>query len=146
MKLKSIILLSGGLDSLVSATIAKKKSNPLFALTFDYGHRAARMEISAAKKICRGLKIKHKVVKLPIFGEFKNLVLLRSKKRVSARKFHRLDDVWIPNRNGLFINIAACFAEYYHADIIVTGFNRDEAAEFPDNKPQFMAAINHLFL
>ncbi len=145
-RLKSIILLSGGLDSLVSATIAKKKSNPLFALTFDYGHRAARMEISASKKICLGLKIKHKVVKLPIFGEFKNLALLRSKKRVSTRKFHRLDDVWIPNRNGLFINIAACFAEYYHAAIIVTGFNRDEAAEFPDNKPQFMAAINHALM
>lgn len=144
--LRSIVLLSGGLDSTVSATIAKRKTNLLFALTIDYGQRAAKMEIAASKKICRALKIKHKVATLPIFSEFKDRVLLRSKKRISNHKFNRLKDVWIPNRNGLFINIAACFAEYYHADIIVTGFNRDEAAEFPDNKPQFMAAINHALM
>jgi 7-cyano-7-deazaguanine synthase len=146
MKLKSIILLSGGLDSTVSAVIAKHKTDPLFALTIDYGQRAAKMEIAASKKICRVLKIKHKSIKLPIFKEFKNLALLQSNKNISAKKFSRLKDVWIPNRNGLFINIAACLAEYYHADIIVTGFNQEEAAEFPDNKPQFMAAINHALM
>jgi len=51
MKPKSIILLSGGLDSTVSASIATKRTKPLFALTFDYGQRAAKMEISASKKI-----------------------------------------------------------------------------------------------
>lgn len=146
MKIKSIILLSGGLDSTVSMVIAKYKTDPLLALTIDYGQRAAKMEIAAAKRICRSLKIKHKTIKLPVFKGFKNLVLLRSKKSISVKKLNKLKDVWIPNRNGLFINIAACFAEYYHADIIVTGFNREEADEFPDNKPQFMAAINHALM
>lgn len=144
-QLKSIILLSGGLDSLVSATIAKKKSNPLFALTFDYGHRAARMEISASRKICKALQIKHKVVKIPFFKEFKKLLMLQSK-NVSIRKFSNLKNIWVPNRNGLFINIAACYAEYLGAKLIITGFNREEAAEFPDNKPQFMTAINHALM
>ncbi len=143
MKPKSIILLSGGLDSTVSAAIAKKKSIPLFALTFDYGQRAAKMEIIAAKKICRILKIKHKTVKIPFFKEFRGLIMLQSRKKPSTKKFERLKDVWVPNRNGLFINIAACYAEYYGANLIITGFNREEAAEFPDNKPQFIAAINH---
>jgi 7-cyano-7-deazaguanine synthase len=140
---KSIILLSGGLDSTVSAAIAKKKTTPRFALTFDYGQRAAKMEVHAARSICRVLKIKHKVVRLPFFAEFKGLTMLRSRGKVSTKKFTKLKDVWLPNRNGLFINIAACYAEYYHADIIVAGFNREEAAEFPDNKPQFIAAVNH---
>jgi len=142
-KPKSIILLSGGLDSTVSAAIAKRKTIPVFALTFDYGQRAAKMEISAAKKICRALGIKHKVVKVPFYAEFKGLVMLRSRKKVSTQRFALLKDVWLPNRNGLFINIGACYAEYYGADTIVTGFNREEAAEFPDNKPQFIAAVNH---
>ncbi|MGB3341717.1 MAG: 7-cyano-7-deazaguanine synthase QueC [bacterium] len=146
MKPKSIVLLSGGLDSTVSAVIAKYKTDLLFALTIDYGQRAAKMEIAASKTICRALKIKHKTITLPIFKGFTNLALLKSKKSVSPKRFTRLKDVWIPNRNGLFINIAACFAEYYHADIIVTGFNREEAAEFPDNKPQFIAAINHALM
>lgn len=142
-KTKSIILLSGGLDSTVSATIAKKKTKPLFALTYDYGQRAAKMEILASKKICKTLKIKHKILNIPFFKDFKELIMIRFKKRAEVKKFNKLRNVWIPNRNGLFINIAACYAEYYSADIIVTGFNQEEAAEFPDNKPQFIAAINH---
>jgi 7-cyano-7-deazaguanine synthase len=141
MKKKSIILLSGGLDSTVSATIAKKRTKPIFALTFDYGQRSAKMEILASRKICRALKIKHKVVKLPFFKEFKKLVMLKSKK-LDTKKFNRLKDIWIPNRNGLFINIAACYAEYFGADLIITGFNREEARQFPDNTPQFVSAIN----
>jgi 7-cyano-7-deazaguanine synthase len=142
MKQTSIILLSGGLDSTVSAAIAKKKTHPLFAMTFDYGQRAAKMEISSAQKTCRALKIKHKVVKISFFSEFKKLIMLDSRKKVSIKKFSALRNVWIPNRNGLFINIAACYAEYYGADLIITGFNREEAREFPDNTPEFMMAMN----
>ena len=142
MKLKSIILLSGGLDSTVSAMIAKKRTNPLFALTFDYGQRACKQEILAAKKICCALRIKHKVVQIPFFNEFKKLVMLSKRKTIATKNFKRLEDVWVPNRNGLFINVAACYAEYYGANLIVTGFNREEAQEFPDNTPEFMNTMN----
>jgi 7-cyano-7-deazaguanine synthase len=50
--------------------------------------------------------------------------------------------LWIPNRNALFINIAASYAEYYGARIIVTGFNREEAQDFPDNSVHFLRAVN----
>lgn len=143
MKPKSIILLSGGLDSTVSAVIGCQKTEPLFALTFDYGQRAARMEIRAARRICRVLKIKHKVITLPFFKDFKTLRMLRRRIRARPRDFRKLTDLWVPNRNGLFINVAACYAEYCGAEVIITGFNRDEARQFPDNRPQFIAAINH---
>jgi len=143
MKQKSIILLSGGLDSTVSTAIACQRTKPLFALTFDYGQRAARMEIIASRRICRALKIKHKTVILPFFNDLKKLPMLKRTKRVSLKYFNKLSDVWIPNRNGIFINIAACYAEYHGADVIITGFNRDEARDFPDNRPQFIAAVNH---
>ena len=141
MKPKSIILLSGGLDSTVSATIARRRTHPVFALTFDYGQRAAKMEVAASKKICRFLKIKHKAVRLPFFKEFYKLKLLRGKKKNRSR-LERLKDVWVPNRNSLFINVAACYAEYYGAGVIVTGFNREEAREFPDNSKRFLRAVN----
>jgi len=142
-KHRSIVLLSGGLDSTVSATIAIRKTRPLFALTFDYGQRAARMEIRASRAISKALRIPHKTVKIPFFKAFKNIALLRSQKKPSVQSLSRIRDVWVPNRNGLFINIAACYAEYHNVDLIVTGFNREEAAQFPDNTPQFIAAINH---
>lgn len=141
MKVKSIVLLSGGLDSTVSASIARQKTAPLFALTFDYGQRAARMELDAAQKICRSLKIKHKAIKLPFFEEFSRLMLLRSK-NTDIKKAEKVESLWVPNRNGLFINIAACYAEYYGAGLIITGFNREEACEFPDNSAEFLEAVN----
>jgi len=141
MKPKSIILLSGGWDSTVSAVIASKRTQPLFAITFDYGQRAAKMEMAASKKICRLLKIKHKVVRLPFFTEFKKSAMLNSRNKVAISKFNKLQNVWIPNRNGLFINVAACYAEYYGARLIVTGFNREEAREFPDNSTRFLQAV-----
>ncbi|MCX7995372.1 MAG: 7-cyano-7-deazaguanine synthase QueC [candidate division WOR-3 bacterium] len=137
MKPKSIILLSGGLDSTVSAAIAAKKTKPLFALTIDYGQRSAKMEILASKIICQALKIKHRIIKLPFFKEFKKCSLISKDQLPIALK-----DIWVPNRNALFINIAACFAEYYKADLIVTGFNLEEAREFPDNTKNFINAIN----
>lgn len=137
MKPKSIILLSGGLDSTVSATIAAKKTKPILALTIDYGQRAAKMEILASKRICRSLKIKHKIIKLPFFKEFKKCSLITNYGSINTLK-----KIWIPNRNALFISIAASFAEYYKADLIVTGFNLEEAQEFPDNTKDFIDAIN----
>jgi 7-cyano-7-deazaguanine synthase len=53
-----------------------------------------------------------------------------------------LDAVWVPNRNGVFLNIGAAFAEAYGCGYVVTGFNREEAAEFPDNGEEFVARIN----
>ncbi|MGB9721851.1 MAG: 7-cyano-7-deazaguanine synthase QueC [bacterium] len=137
MKPNSIILLSGGLDSTVSAAIAVKKTNPLFALTIDYGQRSAKMEILASKRICKALKIKHKIIKLSFLKEFKNCSLITNYQSPVT-----LARIWVPNRNALFINIAACFAEYYNADLIVTGFNLEEAREFPDNTKNFINAIN----
>jgi 7-cyano-7-deazaguanine synthase len=44
----------------------------------------------------------------------------------------------VPNRNGVFVNVAAAFAESLGARDVVTGFNLEEAATFPDNSTEFM--------
>jgi 7-cyano-7-deazaguanine synthase len=56
-----------------------------------------------------------------------------------------LADVWVPNRNGLFLSVAAAFAESYGCGWVITGFNREEAVEFPDNRPEFVDKINESF-
>jgi 7-cyano-7-deazaguanine synthase len=151
---KTIVLLSGGLDSTVSTSIALKKSRVVLALTFDYGQRAARREIEAARKFCRFWKIKHRIVKLPWLAEITNTALVNRSKNIPnvkksdlnnstiARAYERTSKVWVPNRNALFINVAAAFAESLDADTIVTGFNKEEAATFPDNSKRFVSLIN----
>jgi 7-cyano-7-deazaguanine synthase len=56
-----------------------------------------------------------------------------------------LESVWVPNRNGVLLNVAAAFAEEYGCDWVVTGFNREEAAEFPDNRAEYVASVNEGF-
>ena len=61
---------------------------------------------------------------------------------VTGRELNSLEDVWVPNRNGVFLNTAAAFAESYGCGIVVTGFNREEAAEFSDNSREFVRSTN----
>ena len=146
---------------MVSTAIARKKYNIVLALTFDYGQRAAKREISAARKFCRLWKIEQKVIRLPWLAAITNTALVnRSAKLpqfchpcerrdlVSSRVSRlRGDDmtagaVWVPNRNALFINIAASFAESMGAAIIIAGFNKEEGATFPDNSLRFVRSMN----
>ena len=53
---RSVILLSGGLDSVVSLALCREKYNIVLALTFDYGQKSAKQEIEASKKNCRLLR------------------------------------------------------------------------------------------
>ena len=61
---RSIILLSAGLDSLVSLGLAKEKDNITLGLTFDYGQKSRDSEINYSKKICEYYGIEHRVIKL----------------------------------------------------------------------------------
>ena len=61
---RSIVLLSGGLDSLVSLGLVKEKYNVDMALTFDYGQKSALDEIDASKKISKLYGLKHVIIAL----------------------------------------------------------------------------------
>lgn len=146
---KSIILLSGGLDSLVSLGLTKVKLNVELALTFDYGQKSAQNEIIASSKICEYYDIEHKVIKLDFLKEITQTALVSDKLLPSGEL---LDDevqsaksVWVPNRNGLFLNIAGSFADSYKYDSIIIGANKEEAKTFPDNTSEFIDSINSEF-
>ena len=54
-------------------------------------------------------------------------------------------NVWVPNRNGLFLNIAASFADSEDFDYIIIGANLEESATFPDNTKEFTECAEKLF-
>lgn len=150
--MKSIVLLSGGLDSAVSLAYALRETEVILALTFDYGQRAAKKERTAAALLAEHYRLKHKIIKLPFLKEITAAALVDRSKELPEPAVNDLDDtvksnatavsVWVPNRNGVFINIAAAFAEAYDCGLIVTGFNKEEAATFPDNSAEFVGAIS----
>lgn len=149
---KSIVLLSGGLDSAVNLAHALRESKVELCLTFDYNQRAAKQEIKHAKALSEHFGVYHKVVKLDFFNCLNNSALLNESIEIPQLEEEQLDHiettkktaktVWVPNRNGIFINIAAGFAENAGCDIIVVGFNAEEAATFPDNSEDYLRAVN----
>jgi len=151
---KSVILLSGGLDSFVSLALTKEEYNVELALTFDYGQKSVEKEIEASKSICEYYKIQHKVIKLDWLKEITQTALVSDKEIPVTDLTDLLSDdfvensaasVWVPNRNGAFLNIAAAYADSYDYDYIIFGANKEEGTTFPDNTQEFIDRINAAF-
>jgi 7-cyano-7-deazaguanine synthase len=146
--MSAVALLSGGLDSTVACTLAIGTGGGVaLALTFDYGQRAARREVEAARAIAAYLGVPHRTIALPFLGEITRTALVAgaiphpsAADLDSPRARETAKAVWVPNRNGVLVNIAAAFAESLGAERVVVGFNREEAATFPDNSEGFAAA------
>lgn len=145
--IKSIILLSGGLDSLVALGAYKDEYGIDFALTFDYGQKSAKQEILSSKKICDYYNIRHKVFDLRWIKDL-TVSSLVSEKEIPAENFgtkESAEAVWVPNRNGLFLNIAAVYADSFGYDYIIFGANNDEGQTFPDNTEEFRSRMTDVF-
>lgn len=144
---KGIILLSGGLDSLVSLGLGMQKYGISLALTFDYGQKALDQEVSTSKNICDYYKIEHKVIKLDWLKNVTHTALVEDKELPEGidNPEDSAKSVWVPNRNGLFLNIAGSFADGNDYDYIIIGANKEEGQTFPDNTQEFIDRINAEF-
>lgn len=152
---KALSLLSAGLDSSIAMELAQAQGWEIsLALTFDYGQRSAQRELAQAAQIASFYKVPHKSMSLPWFREFsRGGGLLSTNSELPKPTYAELGSaeftekskkaVWVPNRNGVFIEVAASIAEERGFDAIIVGFNREEAATFPDNSVDYLNAINH---
>ena len=146
-----VALLSGGLDSAVAAVLfAREPGNRLaLCLFFDYGQRARVPEAAASRALAARWGVAWQRVELPWLG----VLAQRSGSRLvdgtgpvphgtAARPGDSASAlaVWVPARNAVFVAAAAAHAEALGAGCIVAGFNREEAATFPDNSPRFLDA------
>ena len=120
---KAVILLSGGLDSLVALGFPQSEYRIELALTFDYGQKSVQNEIDASQKICKYYNVEHKVIKLEWLKEITKTALVSAEEIPVANLGTKESAaaVWIPNRNGLFLNIACVLApliNYTKNDIV----------------------------
>ncbi|MDP2846509.1 MAG: 7-cyano-7-deazaguanine synthase QueC [Candidatus Methanoperedens sp.] len=150
--MKSIVLLSSGLDSTVAFKEAYNRCDEVLCVTFDYGQLASEKEITFAKKICELFAVGHIIISLPWYGTFRGV--LTGGGLLPKILEDELDDkeitqktaelVWVPARNVVFLSIGAALAENYKYELIVTGFDAEEAATFPDNTPEFVESFNEM--
>lgn len=148
MRVRSVLLLSGGLDSAANLALCAERDEAVLALTVDYGQRAFEPELRAARSLCEYYGVRHERLDLRWLGRLGGSSLTSYEQDVPQIATHLLDDarttqatakaVWVPNRNGVLINVAAAYAERLGAARVVVGFNAEEAATFPDNSAEFL--------
>ena len=150
MKKRSVILLSGGLDSAANLALGVSRDEIALALTADYGQRASKREQEAARRLAQFFGVPHQTLDLKWLGALGGSSLTDSTLEMPVLPPELLDHqssaeatakrVWVPNRNGVLINVAAAYAERLNASRVLVGFNREEAATFPDNSEAYLQA------
>ena len=147
--MKAVVLLSGGLDSIVNFKCALDEGEILMALTCDYGQAASGGEVAAARECASRYGVPHQVVDLgwyrtictnPLMGGGELSPVTPGDVRAGKRSM--LDETYIPNRNAVLVGVAAAFAEALGADTVVAGFNSEEAELYPDNSAEFVRRTN----
>lgn len=151
----AVVLLSGGLDSAVNLAMAAKEKRAHWAITMRYGQRAEAAELKAAADLCAHYGVVWRPVDVTWLGHVNSTALTRSGENMPKPSTAELDSaqfseasmraVWVANRNGVFLNIAAAYAEALGVNEVLTGYNREEAATFPDNSAAFLEATNLAF-
>ena len=148
-KKDAIILLSGGLDCTVALAESFNNFNITLAITFDYGQKSLTKEIKSAKSICQFYNIPHKIIDLPWLKEITTTALVSDEEIPQNINLEKLQDiqescknVWIPNRNSLFLNIAAAHLDANNGGVVIIGANKEEAKTFSDNSQEFINNLN----
>ncbi len=141
----ALVLLSGGLDSTTTLAIAKSQGFSCHALTFDYGQRH-NAELNAAKKIAQTMGVKsHTVFKLAL-DQFGGSAL--TDKSIAVPDFQAaataIPITYVPARNTIFLSIALGLAETLPAQDIFIGASSVDYSGYPDCRPEFFTAFNHL--
>ena len=137
----ALVLLSGGLDSMVVAGLARAAGYRLFALTIDYNQRH-RIELEAAARVASALGAERHVV-LPVdLSAFGGSALTDSAIAVPKDGVDgSIPPTYVPARNMIFLSLALGWAEASGVRDLFIGVNALDYSGYPDCRPEFIAAF-----
>ena len=139
----AIILLSGGLDSMVSAAIAAEQGYRLIALTVDYNQRH-KIELQSAQKIAEKLNVAEHII-LPLdLSRFGGSALTADIDVPKSGVGTDIPVTYVPARNLIFLSLTLGLAEARHARDIFIGVNALDYSGYPDCRPEFIEGFERL--
>ena len=139
----AVVLLSGGLDSMVSAALARERGFRVLALTVDYNQRH-RVEIEAAARIATRLDAeRHIVLPLDLTG-FGGSALTADIAVPKEGVGETIPVTYVPARNTIFLSLALGWAEAAGARDLFLGINALDYSGYPDCRPDFVAQFERL--
>ena len=141
---RAVVLASGGLDSTVTAALAREAGHELLWLTVDYGQRHA-IEVERARQVAAAMgAAKHTVLTLNLrafAGSALTGDLPVPKDRPTAERSRGIPATYVPGRNLVLLSLAAAHAEAEGASLIYFGANVLDYSGYPDCRPEFIRAF-----
>ena len=139
----AVVLLSGGLDSMVSAGLAIEAGYRICALTIDYNQRHRR-EIEAARVIAKRLGVERHIV-LPLdLRQFGGSALTDDIAVPKGGLGNDIPVTYVPARNLVFLSLTLAWAEVLGARDLFIGVNALDYSGYPDCRPEFIAGFAKL--
>jgi 7-cyano-7-deazaguanine synthase len=146
--MRSIVLLSGGMDSTTALGLAIEQSSFATALSVQYGSRHAKSELDAAEEVAQFYDIPHHLLKLPSELFSGGGSALMGEVDVPNEEYHDPETespsvTVVPFRNANLISAATAFAESHNYDRVWVAVHASDAQGFayPDCTPQFMGPM-----
>jgi len=139
---QAVVLLSGGLDSMVCAALAREAGFSVIALTVDYNQRH-RVELEAALRIAADLADRHVVLPLDLRA-FGGSALTSDIAVPKEGVGEGIPVTYVPARNTIFLSLALGLAEASGAHDIFIGVNALDYSGYPDCRPEFVAEFERL--
>ncbi len=141
---KTVVLFSGGIDSTTALYWALSRADRVFPLTFDYGQRH-KIEIRLARRLTTKLGLRHIFLKVDL-GQIGGSALTDRKIPVPRGRLtepvpKRTPATYVPFRNGVFLALAAAWAEARGVEELVCGFNVIDSPNYPDTRKAFVRAM-----
>lgn len=145
MASKAVVLLSGGLDSYTAAAVAKRDGFTLSALSFNYGQRHVT-ELDASRAVAKSLGVTQH---LELDFDLTKIGGSSLTSTMDVPKDQPIDpkvipSTYVPARNTIFLSVAMGWAEVLGAADIYIGVNALDYSGYPDCRPEFINAFEHL--
>ena len=139
----AVALVSGGLDSLVAAALAREAGHPLLMLSIDYNQRH-HLELAAARRVAHALGALRHVV-LPIdLSAFGGSALTDAIDVPKSGVGEGIPVTYVPARNTVFLSLSLAWAEAAGARDLYIGVNALDYSGYPDCRPEFIAGFERL--
>lgn len=139
----AVVLVSGGLDSMVSAALAKEAGFRLLALSVDYNQRH-QVELAAARRIAAELGAERHIVMPMDLSAFGGSALTADIDVPKGGVEPGIPVTYVPARNTIFLSLALGWAEAAGARDLFIGVNALDYSGYPDCRPEFIAGFEHL--
>ncbi|MFN3307238.1 MAG: 7-cyano-7-deazaguanine synthase QueC [Candidatus Kapaibacteriota bacterium] len=141
---KAVVLMSGGLDSAVTAALAKSLGYEVSALHILYGQRTQERELKAFSDLCDYFGFDNRlIISIDYLKKIGGSSLTDSNKDIEFANLNRseIPSTYVPFRNGNILAVATSWAEVLGANAIFIGAVETDSSGYPDCRLDFLYAF-----